>query len=177
MEVLLKRASNALALVAGAALVLMMLQITADVLLRTVVGTPLPQTIEFVSFYYMLAVVFLPLGVVEFAGHHVSVNLLSARLGRGGRRLLQLLAMVAGFGYFALMTYETAQSAAENYVIGEYLMGAFALPTWPGRFFLPVGCGLYTLVLLYRIAQVLGGKDIDAEHDAHPEQDAMSEGS
>lgn len=177
MERLLKRASNALALVAGAALVLMMLQITVDVLLRTVLGTPLPQTIEFVSFYYMLAVVFLPLAAVEFAGHHVAVNLLSARLGKAGRRLLQLLAMAAGFIYFALMTYETGLAALDNYEIGEYLMGAFALPTWPGRFFLPVGCGLYALVLVYRFVQVLGGKDLDAEHDAHSERDVLTEGA
>lgn len=177
MELWLKRLSGLLSYVAGTGLVVMMLQITVDVVARTVFGRPLPQTIEFVSFYYMLAVVFLPMAAVEFAGHHVSVGLLSARLGKGGRRLLQLIGMSAGLAYFALMAYETGIAALESYEIGEYLMGAFALPTWPGRFFLPVGCGAYALVLLYRVIQVLGGKDIDAEHDAHPEQDALTEGA
>jgi len=177
MEHWLKRLSGLLSYVAGIGLVLMMVQITVDVVARTVFGKPLPQTIEFVSFYYMLAVVFLPLAAVEFAGHHVSVGLLSACLGRAGRRVLQLIAMAAGCAYFALMAYETGITALESYAIGEYLMGAFALPTWPGRFFLPVGCGVYALVLLYRVVQVLGGKDIDAGHDAHPEHDAMTEGA
>lgn len=177
MERLLRYASGLLNWVAGVALVLMMLQISADVICRNVFNAPLPQTVEFVSFYYMVAVVFLPMAAVEFSGHHVSVGLLSARLGPRGRRVLQFIAMAAAFVYFALMAWQTGIVAIENYEIGEYSMGAVSLPVWPGRFTLPAGCGLYAMVLLLRMVQVLRGKDIDAEHEAHVGEDAVTEGA
>ena len=54
--------STVLAWIGGAALILMMLHIAADVVARYIFNAPLHGTVEIVSAYYMVAVVFLPLG-------------------------------------------------------------------------------------------------------------------
>lgn len=170
MNNLLKRGSDLFAWVGGAALLLMMLEISADVILRTLFNNPLPLTVEIVSYYYMLLVVFMPMALVEYGGHHISVNLVSQHLGKKTKQVVLFIAMVAALVYFSLMTWQTARQALESFEIKEYLMGAFALPTWPARFALPLGCGLYSLVLITRIIQILRGVDIDAEHETDNNQ-------
>lgn len=166
MEKLLRRGSDLFAWIGGIALVVMMLEISADVILRTLFNKPLPLTVEIVSYYYMVAVVFMPMALVEFTGHHISVNLVTQHLKKPAKLTVQFIAMAAALVYFALMTFQTGRQALESLQMNEYLMGAFALPTWPGRFTLPLGCGVYCLVLIVRLVQVCRGVDIDAEFES-----------
>ena len=61
-------------------LVLMALHVSLDVGLRYLFGKSFTGTLEFVSFYYMVAVVFLPLAYVELQREHISVDVLVGRL-------------------------------------------------------------------------------------------------
>ena len=69
--------STLVAWVSGAALLLMMLHIAADVALRYLFSAPLHGTVEIVSTYYMVAVVFLPLALIELRNGHIVVELVS----------------------------------------------------------------------------------------------------
>lgn len=135
-------------LVAGAALVAMLLHVNLDVIGRTLLGMPIPMATEVVSHYYMVAVVFLPLAAVALAGGHITVELLGQSLTGVARRLLALFATCAAIVYFAAMTWHTGRTAIDKYEIGEYVIAQTTLTIWPTRFLVPLGCGLLVLVYL-----------------------------
>ena len=65
---LLARAANWTSVLAGLAVVAMMLQVTLDVTLRYLIGKPLMGTLTMVSFYYMVIVAFVPLALADLIG-------------------------------------------------------------------------------------------------------------
>ena len=135
-------------LVAGVALVAMLLHVNLDVIGRTVFSLPIPMTTEMVSHYYMVAVVFLPLAAVAFAGGHITVELIGQRLTGVARRALALFAAGSATIYFAAMTWHTGRAAIAKYEIGEYVIAQSTLTIWPTRFLVPLGCGLLVLALV-----------------------------
>ena len=62
-----------------------------NVILRYVFNAPLNGTILFVSTFYMVAIAFLPLALVEQGDNHISVELLFDRFPGGLRRALMIL--------------------------------------------------------------------------------------
>ncbi|MDX5361551.1 MAG: TRAP transporter small permease [Alphaproteobacteria bacterium] len=143
----------------GIALLLMMVQINLDVAGRYLLNEPLPGTTEIVTAYLMVAIVFLPLARVEMADAHISVDLIAQFLPVKAQLRLQALACAAGAAFFGLLTASSWQSAMGKYRIGEYVMGEFSVVVWPSRFFVPLGCGLMTALLLYKGWRLLIGDD------------------
>lgn len=146
----LEQATNLLALIAGAILILMMLHITAEVACRYLFALPFHDTIEIVSTYYIVAIVFLPLALVERLNAHIVVELVTQRLPRRPQELLIACVGLASAGYFGAFAWRTWQDAVQKYAVGEVTLGTTAITVWPTRFYLPIGCGLITLLLIYK---------------------------
>jgi TRAP-type C4-dicarboxylate transport system permease small subunit len=144
---------------AAIALILMMLHVNADVVGRLVFNHPVPVTIEVVSYYYMVAVIFLPLAAVEVADHHIAVDLLSQHFRGALRRWTLALAALASMAYFAVLAWRSGIVAVEKLRIGEYEMGAVALPTWPSRLLVPIGTAAVAAVLLVKAIELLRGRE------------------
>jgi TRAP-type C4-dicarboxylate transport system permease small subunit len=147
----------------------MMLHITADVLCRYLFSISLHGTIEIVSTYYIVAVVFLPLALVERLNAHIVVELLSQHLPRRASELL-----IAGVGlisaaYFGAFTWQTWGDAVQKFRVGEVILGTVPVTVWPTRFYLPVGCGLITLVLVYKSWRLLLGDNSVLQQTASAE--------
>ena len=147
--------SAALMIVGGIALMLMMLHVTADVVGKFVFHQPVPMTLEMVSNYYMVAVVFLPFAAVERMNGNIHVELIYAHLPRVIRRSLDLLSYVLFAVLLYLMTASTWGVAIKKYNVGEFIMGSYAVPIWPTRFLVPLGCGLALALVSVRIARSL----------------------
>src|SRR5262245_27457380 len=83
---------------ACAAAALMMIQISADVVFKFLFGRPITATIEIVSTYYMVALVFLPLAFVDRTSGHISADLLTRAMGPWMRafvlKLMDLLVFI-----------------------------------------------------------------------------------
>jgi TRAP-type C4-dicarboxylate transport system permease small subunit len=144
---------------AGIALILMMLHVNADVIGRLLLNHPIPVTIEVVSYYYMVAVIFLPLAAVERADHHIAVDILSQHFRGALRRWTLALAALASMAYFAVLAWRSGIVAVEKLRIGEYEMGAVALPTWPSRLLVPIGTAAIAAVLLVKAIELLRGRE------------------
>jgi TRAP-type C4-dicarboxylate transport system permease small subunit len=144
---------------AGIALIFMMLHVNADVIGRLLFNHPIPVTIEVVSYYYMVAVIFLPLAAVEVADHHIAVDLLAQYFRGGLRRRTLALAAFASTLYFAVLAWRSGIVAWEKLRIGEYEMGAVALPTWPSRMLVPIGTAAIAAVLVVKTAEFLRGRE------------------
>lgn len=146
-----ERISQVLMAIAIGLAAVMMVHVTIDVVLSQFIAEPMPMTVDLVSFYYMVGLVFLPLAFVETKNEHIDVDLIHAALPQSGQKSLEMLALLLSTIYFALLTYQSGVDAMEKYELGEYTMGLVNVTIWPGRFFLPIGCGALTLVLLLKL--------------------------
>jgi TRAP-type C4-dicarboxylate transport system permease small subunit len=105
----------------------------------------------------MVAVVFLPLAFVERLNAHISVEIVSQHLrGRALAWMLAAASLLAAL-YFAALAWRTGIEAVEKFEVREITQGQIALPVWPTRFFLPFGCGLLALLLLWKTGRLAAG--------------------
>lgn len=139
----LPRALRALALVAGAALLALMLLTVADVVLRYAFAAPFRGSIELTEFA-MALIVFFGLGWCGWTGGHVAVDLFGKWLDRPAMFWLPALIDLAGGLLFALVAWRTLL-----YGLGR--MGSHSnlmqLPHWPFLFAAALGSAMLALVL------------------------------
>ena len=138
----LDRASDLFAFVAGAAVVLMMLHVNLDVAMRYVFAAPFANTVEIVSTYYIVAIVFMPLALVERLNANIVVELVAQHLPRRVAELLIAWIGIVSAIYFLAFAWRTGEDAIQKYNVGEVILGNSQLTVWPTRFYLPLGCGL-----------------------------------
>ncbi len=135
-------------------IVLMMLHVVLDVAAKFLLNLPLPGTIEIVSAYYMVGVLFLPLGYVARENEHIYVELFTQKLSpRNLRRLEAAIGLVGGLS-MAGVAWLTGLEAAARTASGErWETAASLIQVWPSRWILPVGTGV---MAVYMIGAALG---------------------
>ena len=141
--------------VAGACLLLMMLQMVADITLKAVFNEPIEGNLEVVSYYYMVAVVFLPLGLVELEHEHIHVDMFVRPLPPAARNIVYVGANLVAIVFVGLLAYQTFLDALRATEIDEVVMGTILVPIWPAKWALPVGFVSLILALLANIARAL----------------------
>lgn len=145
-----------LALVGAIGVVAMLLHITGYVVLRLFLSSPIPATVEIVSYYYMVVVAFLPIAWAERRGDMISIEIFDSLFrGATGRLVNLFVALVTTVTYFVL-TYTTWGVAVREYESGSFVMSlSHLIPVWPGYFALPIGFALAFLVSLHRLVTSL----------------------
>jgi TRAP-type C4-dicarboxylate transport system permease small subunit len=146
------RLDQALMAVAGLAAFLMMTQVCVDVFIRFVLGRQIEATIEIVSAYYMVALVFLPLAYVERNDGHIAadvvVQLLSPRTQFVLRRLVDVVVLIA----MSVLCYCSLVEAMNRTIEGElWRSGETFLPIWLSRWLVPIGSGAMALTIVTRL--------------------------
>lgn len=159
IETVLRTLARVFGLIGMAGMFAMLTHVTVDVVGKWLFASPLPVTIEMSAHYYMIAIVFFPLAAVELRNGHIAVEIVSQYLGKVTRRILIAVVSLAGATYFGLLTMRTWHDAIDKFEIGEYLYGTVPLQVWQSRFFVPVGCGLLTIVLVWKAVMLFRGAD------------------
>ncbi|MFI0474510.1 TRAP transporter small permease subunit [Halomonas sp. HMF6819] len=129
-------------------LILMALHVSLDVALRFFFGKSFTGTLEFVSFYYMVAVVFLPIAYVELQREHISVDVVVGRLPAGVQLAFYLFAGSLGLIYFGMLCYQSYLDALRATLRQETAMANFTFYLWPSRWALPAGFAAMCLAIL-----------------------------
>ena len=138
--------SQLLALIGGAAVVLMMLHVTLDVLLLNLFRISMNTAPEIVARYYMVAVAFLPLGWLTMRNQMISVELLDFMLPKWVQRISDFLIALVGMGVYGLLTYATWLRALREMRSRSFVdLVSVELPVWPSHFLVPTGFALATL--------------------------------
>lgn len=152
---LVNRLTAGLGLLGTLGLVAMMIHVTADVIGRTFWSVSIPATIEIVTRYYMITLVLLPLGWVEWSGKMITVDVFTDILGPKVIPYTDtLVALLSAFVY-VMFTQATWLKAVEQYELGAYVMSLDTpIPVWPTYFVLPASFALATFVCLARIPQL-----------------------
>jgi TRAP-type C4-dicarboxylate transport system permease small subunit len=137
-----RKTSEYISLIAGAAIVIMMLLSTADVLLRLGVPLfsklqwwflsflkPIPGTYELVSFLGTVAAAF-AMARTSIQGGHVSVSLVTRLLPERVRNIIQIITNSLALIFFGLLSWRSILYAEELRFCGEVSM-TLQLPYYP----------------------------------------------
>lgn len=144
--------------VGAAAVMLMMLQIVVDVALKNLFSFPLPATTIFVAHYYMIVVAYLPVALAEKLNSHITVEILAQHFARRYRLWLMAVMWLVSGVVAAAIAHRLWGEAMKKYNFGTFMIEQdVTFMIWPGFFVLPVGFGLFALVLFYRFACAVTG--------------------
>ncbi|KGM50627.1 TRAP transporter small permease [Pseudooceanicola atlanticus] len=148
IESVASRVSGLVALVGGAVIVLMMLQISLDVAMKYIFHKPITGTLEIVSAYYMVALVWLPLGAVTRDHEHLEVELFTQHLAPRKLAWFKLFGCTIGGIYAAILCVQGFEEALHQTEIGEvWETATFDIPVWGARWFFPLGTFLAAVYL------------------------------
>ena len=159
IERILHKLSTLLAVLGSVALILMMLQMVADVAMRYLFNSPIQGNLQVVSEYNMVGVVFLPLAMVEWRHEHITVDLLIQLFPATLRTIVYVLGYLIASIFFGLLAYQTLLDAVHSYQIGEIMMGTIQIIIWPAKFLVPIGFATIMLVTILHAWQALTRPD------------------
>ena len=150
------RAANLLMWVGALAMIAMMLHICVDVAARKLFGAPIVGTLEFVTYLYMISVVFLPLAVTQVDRGHVIVEVFSQHLAPPALHRLDIFAQIVTAIYVGFVAWWGAQEALRATRRGEVIaIVGWDVPLWPTRWILAFGLGAMLLVVVVQIGRAL----------------------
>lgn len=140
-------------LLAAFLIFMMMLHVVLDVICKYFLNQPIVGTLEIVANYYMVAIVFLPLAVVQRQNGHVKVEVFTTALPKQLIAAFDVFAMILTLIYVSLMTWFVLAEAIDQTAIREKLqVGIKLMPVWPARWLAPIGCGLFILAVTMTLA-------------------------
>lgn len=127
----------------------MMVHIGADAVARNVFGSPLTGTLEVVSTWYMVGLIFLPLGYIQVHRGHLIVELFTQNAPERVRHWLDALMHATSALFLAAWTIPAVQLAMKKTAINESLDAVFfEVVVWPTRWFMAVGMGVICLAFV-----------------------------
>jgi TRAP-type C4-dicarboxylate transport system permease small subunit len=155
--------THILTLVSGVAISLMAIHIVVDITGRYLFRAPLPGTVEFVSRYYMVVLVFLPLALVQRRDGHFVAGLFTDNLAPRAKQKLIAVTQVAMAAVALLLAWRGVTAAEHATRTGEQVQAAeFVIMAWPGRWLVPLGLGLMAVQALANAARLFAGRPSDA---------------
>ena len=155
---LLARTTDLTLIIGLLAVGLMMTHITIDVAGKFILNEPVPATIALVSSYYMVVIAFLPIAYAETRNSHITVEVLTEMFPMRLQKNMYSWSYLISALVYGLLTYRMWHEAVRAQGNGTFIMEqSTKLITWPSYYLLPIGCGLMTLVLVYRFLIYLTG--------------------
>lgn len=155
----LKKFSDWTALVVGGIVVLMMLHVTAEVLVRVGFDMHIPGTMEVVTYYYMVAAVFMGIFACTTEDGHIRVDVLAQFLKGKVRLVVEVFGLIVTAVYFAIFSYGLYLQAVKSWARSETVDAIFLeLPVWPSRWVAVAGIALSVLSVLYLFSFVWGSR-------------------
>lgn len=140
--------SEALLTITAIPVLIMMINVTLDVVLKYTINFAIQGTLEVTAYYYMVSIVLLPLGFVELTRQSIAVDLFYQMFPRKVQIAVMFFVLIVcalGYGGLGYISWFDALEAFEKKQIA---MGSVNIYVWPTRFLMPFGMGITTLVCL-----------------------------
>ncbi len=145
---------KAVSLTAGLILLGLLLVNTADVVMRTAGLGTVRGIIEWTEII-IPAVVFASLAPAFLARMHVSVDLVTHRLSPRWAATTEAFGLMVSALVLGLWTIAAARVAWASFQRREFRFGLVEVPVWPVRIVVPIGIGLFVVVVVLRIVRLV----------------------
>lgn len=137
--------SSVLAVAAAAALVLLVLNVTVDVIGRTVFHAPYASTLEMTSYWWMPGLTLLAFAFTELRQEHIKVTILLDALPLRMRQVVEGTFGILTFLLLIALTYFTLVEALNSAAIGETTPSSPPVAIWPFKFAAVAGVAMLCL--------------------------------
>ena len=144
------RLEELLCYISALAVAVMMTITTVEVIVRGAFYTSVPGSYEYVSLLFVY-LIFLGLAFSQRRDAHIAIGIVYDRLPRKTRQIVQGVFLLVAFVFFAAITWTSAVSTWNNYVMGDTMLGAIEIHTWWARAGVPAGCALFSLRFLTQL--------------------------
>ncbi len=152
---LFDRFLRGIALLGGAALMILMFYIVLDVTMRYGFNKPFSGSLEFTEFS-MTVIVFLGLAYCGWTGGHVAVDILERPLEHPALRWVPAVLTLISAVLFAVIAYESAKQGLGNM---QRVSNMMRWPHFPFLLNVAFGSGLFAIVLFIQGIRALRRKD------------------
>lgn len=150
---------------ACAALVLATVHIFVDALATKIFLMPINGTHQVVTFYYMVALFFLPLGYAESQGAHISADLAYGALPPRMQRIATTGNYVLLTVFLGLLTWHAGLKAIQQTEIGAYqALAGGRIVIWPSRWIAVMGLLAMLAVSAIKAVDTFLGDTSEGEH-------------
>ena len=149
-----ERANNFCGRLSGFFILLIAIIVTYEVIMRFLFRSPTIWVLE-ISIYLCVASAFLSAGFTQKEKSHIHVDLLTLRLCRRERILIELLTSLLGVLYVLVLIWEGGKVAISSLVLGETSPTVLKVPVVIPRAFVPLGGIILLLELLRNIFHLI----------------------
>lgn len=125
----------------------------ANVINRTIVGTPLPAVIELITRWWMVPLVFGGWLIAHLADEHIRVDFIAERASGVVAPLHQLLNKLLLLAFLTIVAYGGWVGATENRLRQEHGIDTGA-PIWISRYAVPVMTAALIIVVAYETVRL-----------------------
>lgn len=151
---------RAMALAAGAILLLLMLFTVLDVAMRYFFNAPFRGSLEATEFA-MALIVFLSLAYCGWSGGHIAVDLFERWLQAPALRLLPAAMAFIGAGLFGLIAWQMVIETGHSW---SQVSNMLRMTYWPFKMVAALGSALFALVLFIQGVQAIQGLGREKAH-------------
>jgi TRAP-type C4-dicarboxylate transport system permease small subunit len=152
IERFLQRLSAAMLFIGALVILLMTFHVTADVLFKVGLNKPIVGTLEFVTYLYMVACIFLPLPHVQADRSLIAVELFTQKMSAANIGRLDALGALLTAVYLGLIAWWGGVQALGKTRIGETVDATyFEFPIWPMRWVLVFCCAVAAVIALLQV--------------------------
>ena len=141
--------------ISGCSLFLMMLTVTADVVLRYFLNSPLIWAHDLVSLYLLGFTIFLGLNAAMRHGDHIAVDLVFNLLPGRSRAVASLIIYLVASAVFAVFFWVTLNATWVSFIRDEQISGLIAWSIWPSNLPAPIGFAAVLMTCFYRALHTL----------------------
>lgn len=148
----------------------MIINVFLDVALRFGFNSPIQGTNQFVSYWWMLPLVFFGLAVAQRYGEHTDLPIVFERLNLKGKQAMAIVALSCTAIFVLIIGWAGLTNALDQMAVGEY-DSSTGVTVWPPRFAIPVACLAFLCILLAEIFKLITNKgEALAEEEIHGEE-------
>jgi TRAP-type C4-dicarboxylate transport system permease small subunit len=168
------RLADALGVVAGVALLVMVALLSAHILRRWLTGTGIRGANE-VSQYLMITLVYCGLAMTLRDGGFLRVDLLLSRLPDRVAGVINALVHLLSLGFMVLLTWRTWALMSQSYARGIDSIGVLRVPLWIPQSVVVVGIVALTLQILVHVVFPGAARDVSARDEAAAEMEEVED--
>ncbi len=166
------RLEELLCYISALAVAVMMTITTLEVIVRAAFYKSVPGSYEYVSLLFVY-LIYLGLAFSQRRDAHITIGIVYDHLPRKARQIVQGVFLLVAFVFFAAITWTSAVSTWNNYVLGDTVLGAIEVQTWWARAGVPAGCALLSLRFLTQLCCLMTSGELyeeTAERDFEPQE-------
>ncbi|MEC7762152.1 MAG: TRAP transporter small permease subunit [Pseudomonadota bacterium] len=140
-------------LIGGLAIAAMLLHIIIDVTARHLFNVPVQGTLEIVSFYYMVGLVYLAIPLVQARSDHIFVELFTVNAPPKRQDLMDAVIRIFSAVLLLFFAWVTTQEALHQSSIRAVVeAGTDTVPVWPTRWLIPLSMVSTAILCLWQSA-------------------------